>query len=84
VEGGTLTISARRVNDTMVLEVTDTGMGFDPTDPAFAHPTSPDKGFGVQQIRDRLAAVYGSKATISFIASNASGTRATIHFPYQP
>jgi sensor histidine kinase YesM len=84
VEGGTLTISARRANDTMVLEVTDSGMGFDPTDPAFAHPTSPDKGFGVQQIRDRLAAVYGSKATINFIASNASGTRATIHFPYQP
>ena len=81
VEGGSLTISARRDGDTVVLEVADTGMGFDPTDPAFTHPASPDKGFGVQQIRERLAAVYGPKGTIEFIAAKAGGTRATIHFP---
>ena len=84
VEGGSLTISARREADTVVLEVADTGMGFDPTDPSFTHPVLPDKGFGVQQIRERLAAVYGSKATIDFIAAHASGTRASIRFPYQP
>ncbi|HPW28316.1 MAG TPA: histidine kinase [Rhodoferax sp.] len=84
VEGGTLTISAHRAGDTMVLEVVDTGLGFDPTDPAFTHPASIDKGFGVQQIRERLAAVYGTKGTIEFIATHASGTRATIRFPYQP
>jgi LytS/YehU family sensor histidine kinase len=84
VEGGSLTISARREANTVVLEVADTGMGFDPTDPSFTHPVLPDKGFGVQQIRERLAAVYGSKATIDFIAAHASGTRASIRFPYQP
>ena len=83
VEGGSLTISAHREGDTVVLEVSDTGMGFDPTDLCFTHPASPDKGFGVQQIRERLAAVYGSRATITFIASKASGTRASIRFPYQ-
>jgi LytS/YehU family sensor histidine kinase len=83
VEGGSLTISARRDGDTVVLEVADTGMGFDPTDPAFTHPPSPDKGFGVQQIRERLAAVYGPKGTIEFIAAKAGGTRATIHFPFK-
>jgi LytS/YehU family sensor histidine kinase len=83
VEGGSLTISAHSEGETVVLEVSDTGMGFDPTDSGFTHPASPDKGFGVQQIRERLAAVYGSRATITFIASKASGTRASIRFPCQ-
>jgi signal transduction histidine kinase len=83
VEGGRLSISARREGDTLVLEVADTGMGFDPADPAFTHPAAPDKGFGVQQIRERLAAVYGSKGTIEFIAGHAVGTRVSIHFPFQ-
>ena len=83
VEGGRLSISARREGDTLVLEVADTGMGFDPADPAFTHPAAPDKGFGVQQIRERLAAVYGSKGTIEVIAGHAVGTRVSIHFPFQ-
>jgi LytS/YehU family sensor histidine kinase len=82
VEGGGLIVSARREADTVVLEVADTGMGFDPTDPAFAQPASTGKGFGVQQIRERLAALYGTNGTIEFIASHASGTRASIRFPY--
>jgi LytS/YehU family sensor histidine kinase len=84
VEGGSLTISARREGDTVVLEVSDTGMGFDPTDPSFTHPVSPDKGFGVQQIRERLAAVYGAQGTIEFVAARAGGAKARVRFPYQP
>jgi sensor histidine kinase YesM len=84
VEGGSLTISARREGDTVVLEVSDTGLGFDPTDSGFTHPASPDKGFGVQQIRERLAAVYGAQGTIEFVADRAGGARARVRFPYQP
>lgn len=83
VEGGTLTVSARRDAQTLTLEVCDTGMGFDPADPAFLHPTFTDKGFGVQQVRERLEAAYGLEATIDFVASHATGTRATIRFPYK-
>ena len=83
VEGGSLTISARLEGDTVVLDVADTGMGFDPADPAFTQPASADKGFGVQQIRDRLEAVYGPKGTIEFIAAHAMGVRVSIRFPYQ-
>jgi LytS/YehU family sensor histidine kinase len=83
VEGGSLTISARHEGGTVVLEVADTGMGFDPADPAFTQPASTEKGFGVQQIRDRLEAVYGSRGTIEFVAAHALGTRASIRFPYQ-
>jgi sensor histidine kinase YesM len=83
VEGGSLTVSARREGDTVALEVADTGMGFDPADPGFTRPASPDKGFGVQHVRERLAAVYGAQGTIEFVATHASGTRARIRFPYQ-
>ena len=84
VDGGTLTVRARRNADTLTLEVCDTGMGFDPTDPAFTHPPSADHGFGVQQVRERLDAAFGSRATITFIASRAEGTRATLCFPLTP
>lgn len=76
VDGGSLTISARREGEDLVLEVSDTGLGFD--------PTLPERGFGVAQIRERLATVYGPKGTIEFIASHAAGTRAIVRFPYQP
>ena len=84
VEGGSLTISARRDCDSVILDVADTGMGFDPKDQALTPPASTDKGFGLQQIRDRLDAVYGSKGTIEFIAGHTMGVRASIRFPYQP
>jgi LytS/YehU family sensor histidine kinase len=84
VEGGSLTISARRDGDSVILDLADTGMGFDPTDQALTPPASTDKGFGLQQIRDRLDAVYGSKGTIEFIADRTMGVRASIRFPYQP
>ncbi len=84
VEGGSLTISARRDGNTLTLEVCDTGLGFDPTDSAFTQPAAPDQGFGVQQVRERLVAAYGLNATINFVAPQAGGTRASIHFPYTP
>ena len=81
VEGGTLTVRARRNADTLTLEVCDTGMGFDPSDAAFTQPPLADRGFGVQQVRERLDAAFGSSATINFVASRAEGTRATLCFP---
>lgn len=83
VEGGSLTISARREGAILVLEVADTGMSFDPADASSRAQTN-GHGFGLQQIRERLATVYGPAATIKFIASPQAGTRASIQFPYQP
>jgi signal transduction histidine kinase len=84
VEGGRLSVSARSEGDCIVLEVFDTGLGFDTTAPGFAHPASATKGFGVQQVRERLAVVYGPQGTIDFVASHTDGTRATVRFPYKP
>lgn len=82
VEGGELVVRARTLPGQLVLEVVDTGLGFDPTQ-AFASPAPAGRGFGVQQVRARLATLYGTAGTIEFIASDAEGTRATIHIPLQ-
>jgi signal transduction histidine kinase len=64
VEGGSITISARQEGATLVLQVSDTGMGFD------AQLTA--EGFGITQVRERLATRYGSLATIHLVAACAN------------
>jgi Histidine kinase len=64
--GGTVHISARADGNTLVLQVTDDGAGFDA-----AHTT---EGFGIGQVRERLATCYGTEATIDLIAACAVKT----------
>jgi hypothetical protein len=76
VEGGSVTVTARRQGDTIALVVQDTGVG------AADSPTD-GKGFGLAQVRERLATLYGTAAAIDFVATRAQGGRATIVFPSQ-
>jgi signal transduction histidine kinase len=64
VEGGSITISARQEGGVLVLQVADTGMGFD------AQQSS--EGFGITQVRERLATRYGNLATIHLVAACAN------------
>ena len=66
VAGGEVRVSAHADGNTLVLQVADTGVGFDTTVSA--------EGFGVTQVRDRLATRYGSQGTINFIAARAVTT----------
>ncbi|MBI2768914.1 MAG: histidine kinase [Burkholderiales bacterium] len=74
VQGGSVTVRARRDGANVVLEVEDTGVGAG-ADMAGA------KGFGVAQVRERLAALYGTGAAIEFVAPHAQGVRAVVTFP---
>ena len=74
VEGGRVTISARRDGAALVLEVTDTGIG-----PSAVPATG--KGFGMSQVRERLNTLHGGAATVVFAAEPAGGARATVRFP---
>lgn len=80
LEGGSLTVQARQVGAQLVLEVSDTGLGFDAAAEA-DKPATTDRGFGLHQVRERLQTLYGNAATIEMIAAHAEGTRATIRFP---
>jgi hypothetical protein len=81
VEGGLIRVSARREGDTLVLEVSDSGAG-----PGTAAPTAETAtgggGFGLLQVRERLAALHGERARLSLTAGPADvGTVARIHLP---
>ncbi|MEO8806256.1 MAG: histidine kinase [Burkholderiaceae bacterium] len=76
VAGGRIDVSARREGEQLVLEVRDTGTGLSNTH-------SDGTQFGLLQVRERLATLYGAKA--SFELANASGaeggTLATLRLP---
>ena len=67
VAGGSIRVLARREGDHLLLEVADTGVGFD----AAAAPTS---GFGIGQVRERLATAYGSAARMTGLAAAEGGS----------
>lgn len=57
----TVTVHARSEDGTLCLRVTDTGPGFDTTDPAVILA----RGTGLANVRDRLSTLFGSEATFS-------------------
>ncbi len=76
VAGGRITVSARQQGQTLELVVQDTGAGLD-------NPGVKGTGFGLAQVRERLAALYGADGTIEIVAAPAGGTRASVTFPVQ-
>ena len=75
VDGGRVDVSARREDGLLVLQVVDTGIG--------AAAASAGDGFGLQQVRDRLATLYGPAARLDF-AATADGATASLRIPIQP
>ena len=66
VEGGMLEVTARTTTENnqrwLVLEVKDNGAGLAHTAP---NAPQPGHGFGLTQVRERLATTYGSSATLT-------------------
>jgi signal transduction histidine kinase len=81
VEGGHITVraSTQAVAGAthLVLEVTDTGAGLPDTMPT----PGPGQSFGLAQVRERLATLHGPAGTLDLIATNPSGTSASVTFP---
>jgi hypothetical protein len=75
-EGGSLRIEARRSRDTLVVVVTDSGRGLVAGTRAKAEP-----GVGVANLRNRLSALYGTRARFTLENVAPHGARATIEMP---
>jgi len=79
VQGGRIDLSARRDGDMLVLCVRDTGIGL-------AHvPPSNGTKFGLRQVRERLATLYGTRASLTLEEAPGAegGTLATVRLPLQ-
>ena len=81
--GGHIRVTAALLDGgRLELTVVDNGCGLS----ASPHPASKStgntgSGFGLQQIRERLATRYGDQATFQLIAASAGGTSASLIFP---
>lgn len=76
LEGGTIRVSAAHTNAMLSLQVSDSGLGYTP-DPAHS-------GFGLTQVRERLATTYGASASLRIEAAPDGGTTITITLPFTP
>jgi sensor histidine kinase YesM len=73
-EGGHIAVVARRDGETLEVQVRDTGAGF---------TASGGAGVGLANTRARLAALYGSSASLQLSASLPRGVTATVRLPLQ-
>ena len=74
VAGGNITVQALRSGATLTLQVRDTGVGL-------GDQPLRETGFGLTQVRERLATAYGADATIDLLANDPAGTLARITLP---
>lgn len=74
LEGGSITVRARRAAGRMTLEVIDTGVGL-------SKDAERLDGFGLMHVRERLAATYGNKGAVELVTGNDHGTVAKVTFP---
>jgi sensor histidine kinase YesM len=76
--GGTITLSARRDSESVVVTVADTGRGF------AEDSDSAGEGVGLSNVRERLAALYGSRGRFTLEPLTPHGARATLALPFEP
>ena len=77
VDGGHITVRALREDANIVLEVADTGAGFDPLAPV----ASGGSRFGLAQVRERVATAYDGQGRVELNATPGQGTLIRIHLP---
>ncbi len=70
-EGGEINISCKKEDDTCIIEIVDTGVGFD--------ETTFTEGFGLQGVRERLNLHYNSKYNLKI--ESEKGVKITISLP---
>ena len=73
-DGGTIAVSAARDGDMLVFTVRDNGAG------PHAAPDA-GAGFGMLQVRERLAALHGGAASLTLLAAPDGGTVVTVRMP---
>ena len=74
VAGGEIRVSAQPSGADLLLTVSDSGAGCDGT---------PQAGFGLTQVRERLATAFGGADRLSWHSEASQGTRVVLRLPLQ-
>jgi len=77
VAGGLVRVQAQAEGDMLVLTVHDSGVGI------AGSAATADGGFGLRQVHERLATLYGARATLQLAAAAGGGTLATLRLPLE-
>jgi LytS/YehU family sensor histidine kinase len=72
--GGEIAILAREVAHQLVLSITDTGVGFNPS-------SGSGTGIGLSNVCSRLSTLYGALGSLRVEANTPTGVRATLRLP---
>lgn len=75
VAGGEIRVLAQSAGGDLLLTVSDSGAGCDGT---------PQAGFGLTQVRERLATAFGGADRLSWHSEANQGTRIALRLPLQP
>ncbi len=78
VEGGDIVLRARRADQQLWIEVSDTGVGLS------GAPPRPGGGVGLSNLRARLRSLYGSAATVQLLENQPCGITLRIVMPVLP
>ncbi len=74
-EGGTLSIASRLAADRLLLEVTDTGPGFE------SHSGEEGRGIGLQNVKERLQTLYADEQQFTLSDNLPTGLKVSIQIP---
>jgi two-component system sensor histidine kinase YesM len=86
IEGpGAIRISGEREGDTMVIRISDNGVGMGPEQLAALRDgliePRPSNGVGVRNVQERIHVYFGLEYGVSFESSPGTGTIATVRIP---
>jgi signal transduction histidine kinase len=79
IDGGRIELRAQREGDALVLTVRDNGVGL-----VAACGDNGGSHFGLEQVRQRLAALYGDRARLTLEARPDGGTETRVTLPCAP
>lgn len=84
LEGGTITLRARRGGDRLMIEVEDDGVGMPPVSEVAPETAASGNGIGVSNVRERLQVLYNHDYSMVIESQPGRGTRILIEIPVQP
>ena len=77
IEGGTVTLRAKRGKGRLIMEVIDDGVGFPEPRPSEVY----DRGIGIRNVRERLKVVYGQDFSLKIDSRPGQGTAIRFEIP---